>query len=69
MIPVYEIYKDIKYIENRYTDKKFKYKMLPLINQKLRNLDKLADKFYKTQNIKNGLNSLLNIENFNKIKK
>ena len=68
MIPVYDIYKDIKYIENRYTDSKFRYRMLPLINQKLRNLDSLAERFYRSEQIKNGLSSLLNIENVNRKK-
>ena len=63
MIPIYDIYKDIKAIENRYVDSKFKYKLLPLVNNKLRNLDKLADKFYRMQQLKQGLNNLLNIKN------
>ena len=61
-IPFYEIYKDLKQIENRYIGSKFKFKLLPLYNKKLTSLDKLADRFYRTQNFKEGLNSLLKIE-------
>jgi len=47
-IPYYDIYKDIKFIENRYLDKgKYKYKLLPLINAKIRNFDRLGQKIYK----------------------
>ena len=47
-IPYYELYKDIKFIENRYTDnKRYKYKLLPLVNAKLRNFDRLGEKIYQ----------------------
>ncbi len=47
-IPYYDIYKDIKFVENRYLDKgRYKYKMLPLINTKLRNFDRLGQKIYQ----------------------
>ena len=62
MIPIYDIYKDIKSIENRYINSKYKYKLLPLVNNKLRSLDKLADKFYRMQQLNQGLNNLLKIQ-------
>ena len=62
MIPIYDIYKDIKSIENRYVNSKYKFKLLPLVNNKLRSLDKLADKFYRMQQLKQGLNNLLKIQ-------
>ncbi len=62
MIPIYDIYKDIKSIENRYINSKYKYKLLPLVNNKLRSLDKLADKFYKMKHLNQGLNNLLKIK-------
>ena len=62
MIPIYDIYKDIKSIENRYINSKYKYKLLPLVNNKLRSLDKLGDKFYKMQQLNQGLNNLLKIQ-------
>ena len=47
-IPYYDIYKDIKFVENRYLDKgRYKYKMLPLINAKMRNFDRLGQKIYQ----------------------
>ena len=50
-IPYYDIYKDIKFVENRYLDKgRYKYKLLPLINAKMRNFDRLGQKIYQ-QNI------------------
>ena len=61
-IPFYEIYKDLKQIENRYIGSKFKFKLLPLYNKKLSSLDKFADRFYRTQNFREGLNNLLKIE-------
>ena len=62
MIPIYDIYKDIKSIENRYINSKYKYKLLHLVNNKLRSLDKLADKFYRMQQLNQGLNNLLKIQ-------
>ena len=62
VIPVYEIYKDLKQIENRYIGSKYKFKLLPLYNKRLSNIDKLADRFYREQNAKNGLASLLQIQ-------
>ena len=61
-IPFYEIYKDLKQIENRYIGSKYKFKLLPLYNKKLSSLDKVADRFYRTQTMKDGLNGLLNIQ-------
>ena len=47
-IPYYDIYKDIKFIENRYLDKgRYKYKLLPLLNTKIRNFDRLGQKIYQ----------------------
>ena len=64
LIPLYEIYKDLKVIENRYIGSKYKFKMLPLYNKKLSNLDKLADNFYKAQNIQGDLNSFIKVNNY-----
>ena len=64
LIPLYEIYKDLKVIENRYIGSKYKFKMLPLYNKKLSNLDKLADNFYKAQNIQGDLNSFIKVKNY-----
>ena len=55
VIPIYDIYRDLKEIENRYIGTKYKFKLLPLFNKRITNLDKLADKFYKTQYSKDGL--------------
>ena len=65
IIPLYEIYKDLKVIENRYIGSKYKFKLLPLYNKKLSNLDKLADNFYKVQNMKGDLDSFIKISNCN----
>ena len=47
-IPLYDLYNDIKFIENRYTDnKRFKFKLLPLVNAKLRNFDRLGERIYQ----------------------
>ena len=47
-IPYYDIYKDIKFVENRYLDKgRYKYKMLPLVMTKMRNFDRLGQKIYQ----------------------
>ena len=62
IIPIYDIYKDLKEIENRYIGTKYKFKLLPLYNKRITNLDKLADKFYKTQYSKEGLMNLLKIQ-------
>ena len=63
IIPLYEIYKDLKVIENRYVGSKYKFKLLPLYNKKLSNLDKLAENFYKAQNINGDLDSFIKISN------
>ena len=63
VIPIYDIYRDLKEIENRYIGTKYKFKLLPLYNKRITNLDKLADKFYKTQYSKDGLINLLKIQN------
>ena len=65
VIPVYEIYKDLKQIENRYIGSKFKFKLLPIYNKKLSSIDRLADRFYRTQNLKYGLSNLLSIQSSN----
>jgi len=62
VIPIYDIYRDLKEIENRYIGTKYKFKLLPLYNKRITNLDKLADKFYKTQYSKEGLIKLLKIQ-------
>ena len=64
MIPLYDIYKDLKVIENRYVGSKYKYKLLPLYNKRLSNLDKLADRFYKIQNNNGELSSFIKISNY-----
>ena len=64
MIPLYDIYKDLKVIENRYVGSKYKYKLLPLYNKRLSNLDKLADKFYKIQNNNGELSNYIKISNY-----
>ena len=66
-IPFYEMYKDIKFIENRYADhKRFKYKLLPLVNAKLRNFDRLGERIY--QNAINCKKGKLCIDTTNKKK-
>ena len=65
IMPTYEIYKDLKQIENRYIGSRYKFRLLPLYNKRLSNLDKLADKFYKNQSTKEGLANLLHIQNKN----
>ena len=72
IIPIYDIYKDLKEIENRYIGTKYKFKLLPLYNKRITNLDRLADKFYKNQRNREELKSLLKIQSsgyFNKNKK
>lgn len=64
MIPLYDIYKDLKVIENRYVGSKYKYKLLPLYNKRLSNLDKLADKFYKIQINSGELSNFIKISNY-----
>ena len=64
MIPLYDIYKDLKVIENRYVGSKYKYKLLPLYNKRLSNLDKLAEKFYNIQNNNAELSNFIKISNF-----
>ena len=64
MIPLYDIYKDLKVIENRYVGSKYKYKLLPLYNKRLSNLDRLADRFYKIQNNNAELGSFIKISNY-----
>ena len=64
MIPLYDIYKDLKVIENRYVGSKYKYKLLPLYNKRLSNLDKLAEKFYNIQNNNGELSNFIKISNF-----
>lgn len=65
IVPVYDIYKDLKQIENRYIGSKFKFKLLPLYNKKLSRLDRIADTFYKNQTAKEGLLNLINIKSAN----
>ena len=64
IIPLYEIYKDLKVIENRYVGSKYKFKLLPLYNKKLSNLDKLAENFYKVQNLNGDLENFIKISNY-----
>ena len=64
IIPLYEIYKDLKVIENRYVGSKYKFKLLPLYNKKLSHLDKLADNFYKIQSMNGDLENLIKISNY-----
>ncbi len=63
MIPLYDIYKDLKVIENRYVGSKYKYKLLPLYNKRLSNLDKLAEKFYNKQINNMELSNFIKISN------
>ncbi len=47
-IPYYNLYKDLKFVENKYLEKgRYKFKLLPLINTKLRNFDRLGNKVYQ----------------------
>ena len=58
-IPNYQSYKNIKFIENRYTTKNnYKFKILPLVNNKKNNFDKLANIIYKEEFRKNKKNKL-----------
>ena len=68
ILPIYDIYRDLKEIENRYIGSKYKFKLLPLYNKGITNLDKLADKFYSTQYSKDGLLNLLKIQSKKLIK-
>ena len=68
ILPIYDIYRDLKEIENRYIGSKYKFKLLPLYNKRITNLDKLADKFYSTQYSKDGLLNLLKIQSKKLIK-
>jgi hypothetical protein len=65
LVPIYDIYKDLKQIENRYIGSNFKFKLLPLYNKKLSRLDRIADTFYKNQSAKEGLLNLINIKSAN----
>jgi hypothetical protein len=65
LVPIYDIYKDLKQIENRYIGSNFKFKLLPLYNKKLSRLDRIADTFYKSQSSKEGLLNLINIKSAN----
>lgn len=49
-IPNYEQYKDLKFIENRYTSgNKYKFKLKSLINNKKNNFDRLATNIYNRE--------------------
>ena len=49
-IPNYEMYKDLKFIENRYTHKnKYKFKLKSLVNNSKNNFDRLANIIYKQE--------------------
>lgn len=50
IIPIYENYKDVKIVESRYTNNASKFKLLPIINARKRNFDRLGAKIY--QNMK-----------------
>ena len=60
VLPYYRKYKDVKQIENRYIGNGYKFKLLPLYNQKSYNLDKMGDKFYRYQGSKKEIFSKLN---------
>lgn len=44
--PRYEMYRDVKCIENRFSGKKFKFKLLPINYKAKDNMNKLAKRFY-----------------------
>ena len=68
VIPYYDLYKDMKFIENRYADnKRFKFRLLPLVNAKLRNFDRLGNKLYQSA-INTKHNVKLSIDTRNKKK-
>jgi len=49
-IPNYEQYKDLKFIENRYTSgNKYMFRLKSLINNRKNNFDRLADNIYKKE--------------------
>lgn len=49
-IPNYEQYKDLKFIENRYTSgNRYMFRLKSLINNKKNNFDRLADNIYKKE--------------------
>lgn len=50
IIPIYDNYKDVKLIESRYTNNLSKFRLLPIINARKRNFDRLGAKIY--QNLK-----------------
>lgn len=67
-IPFYNLYKDIKFIENRYADKKrYKFKLLPLVNAKLRNFDRLGERIYQ-QNLSKKFKNTFSLGNFKNTK-
>ena len=50
IIPLYDIYKDLKFIENRYTDRnKYSFRLKPLINKSKNNFDRLANNIYNKE--------------------
>ena len=66
-IPIYNLYKDLKFIENKYLEKgRYKYKLLPLINTKLRNFDRLGNKVYQMSLNKRNQNLRLETIKLNK---
>ena len=49
-ISKYEQYKDLKFIENRYTDRnKYSFRLKPLINKSKNNFDRLANNIYNKE--------------------
>ena len=49
-ITKYEQYKDLKFIENRYTDRnKYSFRLKPLINKGKNNFDRLANNIYNKE--------------------
>ena len=49
-IPNYELYKDLKFIENRYTaGNKYTFRLKPIINKRKNNFDRLASNIYNKE--------------------
>ena len=49
-IPNYELYKDLKFIENRYTSgNKYSFRLKPIINKSKNNFDRLASNIYNKE--------------------
>ena len=49
-IPNYELYKDLKFIENRYTSgNKYLFRLKPIVNKRKNNFDRLASNIYNKE--------------------